>query len=199
MQPSQSTMKSRAPLAVCERCGIGPVGHLIAHSGLQCEGPAVLQVGAAALHRRRRGYAPSRTSGPLRSPASTPPSSRGCRRTGGCARSPHRSRPCGLSARQRSSPWSRRECSPCARYGLREPDQLLEVHDDRRAHPPTIARSCRCGEFCVAAAARRRAAPPRSAGSPARRCRPARCGRSRARRSRSSGSSRRRWRSCPWR
>ena len=38
---------------------------------------------------------------------------------------------------------------------------------------------------------------PPTAGSPARRCRPARCDRNRVRRNRNSGSSRRRWRTSP--
>ena len=54
--------------------------------------------------------------------------------------------------------------------------------------------SFRCGVFSSARAARRKAAPPRSAGSPARRCRPARCDRSRGPPNTSNGSSRRRWR-----
>src|SRR5262249_59415923 len=64
---------------------------------------------------------------------------------------------------------------------------------------PISARWCRCAGASSSATARRKAAPRRSAGSPARRYRPARCGRSRARPNRNSDNSRRRWRTSPWR
>jgi hypothetical protein len=74
--------------------------------------------------------------------------------------------------------------------------QRIQVRFRRKS--AISVRLWRCGGFSSAAAARRRAAPLRSADSRARRYRPARCGRSRALRNRNNGSSRRRWRTIPW-
>ena len=94
------------------------------------------------------------------------------------------------SCRASARPGARRRRRPRRRSRLR--DVLAELL--QRLGHRTIVPS---GGPSSGAAGCRRAAPRRSAGSPARRCRPARCGRSRARRNSCSGSSRRRWRRSP--
>ena len=80
---------------------------------------------------------------------------------------------------------ARRACSGGFRFELRRRSAIS-------------VQSWRCGGFSSVAAARRKAAPRRSADSRARRYRLARCGRSRAPPNRNNGSSRRRWRRIPW-
>ena len=178
--PSRRSIHDKQPRARrrARAMRIGAIGDLIAHAGLEHERASVLELG-------RQFAVDAKQDVPLAAPvvgdiarrivdhADTDLAelARAPGRFAGIARMPGRrdGRPVGRSER-----------------------------DIRHPHH-TTARSCRSGESSSATAAHRTAAPPPSAGSPARRYRPARCGRSRAPPNRNSGSSHHHWRRSPWR